>query len=125
MNAMEDAALEAVSKLFATFNVLSPLTFSFSFFRKPVAKVGGVTFQGILLLTCLFVVYETVRIRMRRQRSTRRPSTSPSKSVSEIIVCAGAERRTFRTSISRIQNFKYLYHELKIGTVARVMKEES
>ena len=118
---MEDAALEAVSK-YTEFNVLSLLTFSLSFFRKPIAKVGTVTLQGVLLLTCLFVVYETVRIRMRRLRSTRRPSTSLSKSVSVGHTLFNHERFALH---SRIQNFKYLYHNVKIGTVARVMKEES
>ena len=85
MNAMEDAALEAVSK-YTEFNVLSVLTFSLFFYRKSIAKVGAVILHGVLFLTCLFFIYGTVRMQMRLQRSTRRPSTSLSKSVSFILV---------------------------------------
>ena len=101
MNAMEDAALEAVSK-YTEFNVLSVLTFSLSFHRKSIAKVGAVIQPGVLFQTCLSFVYETVRMQMRRQRSTRRPSTSLSKSVSFNL--SAAERFAL---LSRIQNFKY------------------
>ena len=100
MNAMEDAALEAVSK-YTKFNVLTALTLYFTFNRKSIAKVGWMTVHGVLFLTCLSFVYETVRMQMRRQRSTRRPSTSLSKSVS-LYPCA-TERFALH---SRIQNFK-------------------
>ena len=39
MNAMEDAALEAVSK-YTEFNVLTALTLYLTFNRKSIAKVG-------------------------------------------------------------------------------------
>ena len=81
MNAMEDAALEAVSK-YTKFNVLTALTLYLTLNRKSIAKVGLMTVHGALFLTCLSFVYETVRMQMRHQRSTRRPSTSLSKSVS-------------------------------------------